>query len=239
MQLLYRINRTGTTVVVATHDKRDGRPHAPPRDRAVHGRVSRRGIRPLRGDEPPGVRVLLRGSSMRFGFFFHEALRALTRNAVPSFAAMATVLVTVLVLGVFIPVVQATTGAANEVRSARDRRRLPEDANAKPADVARVRGIIENETPHVKRVEFVSKEQALRRRAQGATAAPTTSCSAPTRCRTRSASLPTSRTTSPTIRNALAPLPAVRRAHGRSTPRSTRSATARRTRTRSSPPRAS
>ena len=29
---------------------------------------------------------------------------------------MATVLVTVLVLGVFIPVVQATTGAANEVR---------------------------------------------------------------------------------------------------------------------------
>ena len=44
-------------------------------------------------------------------------MRALTRNAIPSFAAMATVLVTVLVLGVFIPVVQATTGAANEVRS--------------------------------------------------------------------------------------------------------------------------
>ena len=54
---------------------------------------------------------------MRFGFFFHEAVRALTKNAVPSFAAMATVLVTVLVLGVFIPVVQATTGAANEVRA--------------------------------------------------------------------------------------------------------------------------
>ena len=40
----------------------------------------------------------------------------MSRNAVPSFAAMATVLVTVLVLGVFIPIVQATTGAANEVR---------------------------------------------------------------------------------------------------------------------------
>ena len=53
---------------------------------------------------------------MRFGFFLREALRALRRNAVPSFAAVATVLVTVLVLGVFIPVVQATTGAANEVR---------------------------------------------------------------------------------------------------------------------------
>jgi len=49
---------------------------------------------------------------MRPVFFLREALRALKRNAVPSFAAMATVLVTVLVLGVFIPVVQATTGAA-------------------------------------------------------------------------------------------------------------------------------
>ena len=54
---------------------------------------------------------------MRPVFFLREALRALKRNAVPSFAAMATVLVTVLVLGVFLPVVQATTGAANEVRN--------------------------------------------------------------------------------------------------------------------------
>ena len=54
---------------------------------------------------------------MRLGFFLRESLRALKRNAVPSFAAMATVLVTVLVLGVFIPVVQATTGAANDVRN--------------------------------------------------------------------------------------------------------------------------
>ena len=80
---------------------------------------------------------------MRFGFFFHEAVRALTRNAVPSFAAMATVLVTVLVLGVFIPVVQATTGAANEVRS-----RVIADVylqpRSTPAEVDRVRGIIEN-----------------------------------------------------------------------------------------------
>ena len=53
---------------------------------------------------------------MSFGFFLKEAIRALKRNAVPSFAAMATVLVTVLILGVFIPMVQATTGAANEVR---------------------------------------------------------------------------------------------------------------------------
>ena len=53
---------------------------------------------------------------MRIGFFLKEALRALSRNAAPSLAAMLTILLTALVLGVFIPVVQATTGTANEVR---------------------------------------------------------------------------------------------------------------------------
>jgi cell division transport system permease protein len=96
---------------------------------------------------------------VRLGFFFHEAVRALTRNAVPSFAAMATVLVTVLVLGVFIPVVQATTGAANEVRS-----RVIADVYLKPrattAEVTRVRSLIER-TPHVARVVYVSKQKAI------------------------------------------------------------------------------
>ena len=98
---------------------------------------------------------------MRFGFFSREAIRALTRNAVPSFAAMATVLVTVLVLGVFIPVVQATTGAANDVRA-----KVIADvylkSNASQADIERVRHIVTTETPHVKRVVYVSKEQAYR-----------------------------------------------------------------------------
>jgi cell division transport system permease protein len=96
---------------------------------------------------------------MKFGFFIREALRALKRNAVPSFAAMATVLVTVLILGVFIPVVQATTGAANEVRG----RVIAEVWMADDADerdVARVRSLLENDTPHVARVEFVHKDQA-------------------------------------------------------------------------------
>jgi cell division transport system permease protein len=95
-----------------------------------------------------------------FGFFFREAVRALKRNAVPSFAAMATVLVTVLILGVFIPMVQATTGAANEVRS-----KVIADVylktNAAQADVDRVRKVIETQTPHVGKVEFVSKQQAI------------------------------------------------------------------------------
>ena len=97
---------------------------------------------------------------MRPGFFAREALRALKRNAVPSFAAMATVLVTVLVLGVFIPVVQATTGAANEVRS-----RVIADvylkSGATSADVDRVGRLIRS-NPDVKSVQFVSKEQAYR-----------------------------------------------------------------------------
>jgi cell division transport system permease protein len=92
------------------------------------------------------------------GFFLKEALRSLRRNAVPSFAAMATVLVTVLVLGTFIPMVQATTGAANQVRN-----RVIADVylktDATPADVARVRGVILR-TPHVKKVVYVSKQQA-------------------------------------------------------------------------------
>ena len=75
---------------------------------------------------------------------------------------MATVLVTVLILGVFIPMVQATTGAANEVRS-----KVIADVfmktNAKQADVDRVQKLIETQVPHVGKVEFVSKKQALAR----------------------------------------------------------------------------
>ena len=95
---------------------------------------------------------------MRPAFFLKEALRSLRRNAVPSFAAMATVLVTVLVLGVFIPMVQATTGAANEVRG-----RVIADVylqtGAKPADIDRVRSLLQG-TTHVSKVSFVSKAQA-------------------------------------------------------------------------------
>ena len=54
---------------------------------------------------------------MPFGFFFKEALRGLRRSSAPALAALLTVLITALVLGVFIPIVQATTGTANEVRN--------------------------------------------------------------------------------------------------------------------------
>jgi cell division transport system permease protein len=97
---------------------------------------------------------------MRPVFFLREALRALKRNAIPSFAAMATVLVTVLVLGVFIPVVQATTGAANEVRG-----KVIADvylkADVKQDDIDRVSRLLRAD-PLVGKVTFISKEQAYR-----------------------------------------------------------------------------
>src|ERR1700749_1154083 len=95
---------------------------------------------------------------MRIGFFLREAVRAVRRNAAPSFAALATVLVTLLVLGVFIPIVQATNGAANSVRS-----RVEVDVymktNATAADSARVRRELLN-VPHVKNVQFIPKAVA-------------------------------------------------------------------------------
>jgi cell division transport system permease protein len=95
---------------------------------------------------------------VRFGFFLRESLRSVKRNAIPSFAAMASVLVTLLVLGVFIPMVQATNGAANAVRS-----KVLLDVylktSAKPGDVARVRALL-GRTAHVKSVQYVSRQQA-------------------------------------------------------------------------------
>jgi cell division transport system permease protein len=101
---------------------------------------------------------------MRIGFFLREAIRATRRSAAPSFAALATVLVTLLVLGVFIPIVQATNGAANSVRS-----RVEVDVymktNATAADDARVRGEL-LKVAHVKSVQFVSKAAAYAQQAK-------------------------------------------------------------------------
>jgi cell division transport system permease protein len=97
---------------------------------------------------------------MRVGFFLREALRSMSRNAVPSFAAMASVLVTVLVLGVFIPVVQATTGAANDVRG-RVLVNVYLKSNAERGDVQRVRRALNEKVEHVGSVEYVSKRRAL------------------------------------------------------------------------------
>src|SRR5215212_8127596 len=131
MQLIYRINRTGTTVVVATHDKE------------MVDKMRRRVI----------------ALRERPGFFVKEAFRALARSAAPSLAALLTILLTALVLGVFIPIVQATTGTANEVRS-----RVVVDVflknGATRQQIEDTRGALLT-APNVKKVEFISKDQAL------------------------------------------------------------------------------
>jgi cell division transport system permease protein len=106
---------------------------------------------------------------MRLGFFLKESMRSMRRNAAPTFAALATVLVTMLVLGVFIPIVQATNGAANSVRS-----RVMVDVymktSASSADDQRVQKEI-LALPHVRSVQFVSKQQAYAQQAKADPAA--------------------------------------------------------------------
>jgi cell division transport system permease protein len=96
---------------------------------------------------------------MRIGFFLREALRALSRSAAPSLAAMLTILITALVLGVFIPVVQATTGTADEVRS-----RVVVDVYVKDGASDAERAALKTRLDamaNVKSVEFIPKEKAL------------------------------------------------------------------------------
>jgi cell division transport system permease protein len=94
-------------------------------------------------------------------FFFREALRGLRRSSAPALAALLTVLLTALVLGVFIPIVQATTGTANEVRS-----RVVVDVyvsdSATDDETAELRKALMS-TPNVQSVEFISKGEALAR----------------------------------------------------------------------------
>src|SRR4051794_23506984 len=96
---------------------------------------------------------------MRPGFFLKEAFRSLSRNAAPSLAAVLTVLITALVLGVFIPIVQATTGTANSIRDkvvvdvyAKDSATLGQLHDLRDALAA---------TPNIKKIDFITKQQAL------------------------------------------------------------------------------
>jgi cell division transport system permease protein len=106
---------------------------------------------------------------MRIGFFVREALRAMRRSAAPSFAALATVLVTLCVLGVFIPIVQATKGAANSVRS-----RVEVDVYMKTTATAADETRVHREllaVAHVKSLQFVSKNEAYEQQSKADPAA--------------------------------------------------------------------
>ena len=92
-------------------------------------------------------------------FFIQEAFRALRRNAAPSTAAIVTTGVTVILLGVLIPIFQTASAKSDEVRGQLNFQvALYADATASEIDSLgrELEGIA-----NVKSVEFVSKAQAL------------------------------------------------------------------------------
>jgi cell division transport system permease protein len=109
----------------------------------------------------------------RIFFFIREGMRALRRSAAPSLAAIVTVSVTVLLLGVLIPVLQTTNGKINEVRDQVGLRVFLNDVDANgtpvatggsgqqapPAEIQALKAELVA-IPHVQSVQFVSKDQA-------------------------------------------------------------------------------
>jgi cell division transport system permease protein len=95
----------------------------------------------------------------RIVFFFQEALRALKRNGAPSLAAIVTTVVTVVLLGMLIPIFQTAQGKSEEVRDQLNVQYALYD-DATKAEIAKLRGELEA-VPHVAEVTFVGKDEAL------------------------------------------------------------------------------
>jgi cell division transport system permease protein len=96
----------------------------------------------------------------RIVFFFQEALRALKRNGAPSLAAIVTTVVTVVLLGMLIPIFQTAQGKSEEVRNELSvQYALFPDATKQEivATKHKIEGI-----PHVTEVKFIGKAQALK-----------------------------------------------------------------------------
>jgi cell division transport system permease protein len=96
----------------------------------------------------------------RVVFFFQEALRALKRNGAPSLAAIVTTVVTVVLLGMLIPIFQTAQGKSEEVRDQLNVQYALYD-DATKAEIGKLRGELEA-IPHVASVAFISKQQALK-----------------------------------------------------------------------------
>jgi cell division transport system permease protein len=95
----------------------------------------------------------------RLTFFTREAFRALRRNAAPSMAAIVTTVVTVILLGVLIPVFQTTQAKSNQIRDSLDIQVAIYD-DATKGEIATLKSQLE-QVPHVASVGFISKAQAL------------------------------------------------------------------------------
>ena len=95
----------------------------------------------------------------RVFFFIVEGLRALRRSAAPGVASIVTVAVTMVLLGVLVPVLQTTGGKTEEVRDQVGLRVFLHD-DATQADVNDLQGQLQ-EIRNVESVAYVSKDQAL------------------------------------------------------------------------------
>jgi cell division transport system permease protein len=96
----------------------------------------------------------------RLTFFLGEAYRALRRNAAPSIAAIVTIAVTVLLVGVLVPVLNASGSKTEDVRDQITLEAfLFKDAPQKEVDALgkRIQAI-----PHVVSVDYISQQDALK-----------------------------------------------------------------------------
>jgi cell division transport system permease protein len=96
----------------------------------------------------------------RLLFFFQEAFRALRRNGAPTLAAIVTTVVTVILLGVLIPIFQTTQAKSNEVRGELNIQASVFD-DATKAELVDLREEL-LAIPHVDSVQFITKNEALR-----------------------------------------------------------------------------
>ncbi len=95
----------------------------------------------------------------RLLFFTQEAFRALRRNGAPSMAAVVTTVVTVILLGVLIPIFQTTQAKSNQVRDSLETRVAIFD-DATKAEIAKLEDQL-LAIPHVASVKLISKAEAL------------------------------------------------------------------------------
>jgi cell division transport system permease protein len=95
----------------------------------------------------------------RIAFFFQEALRALKRNGAPSLAAIVTTVVTVVLLGMLIPIFQTAQGKSEEVRDQLNvQYALYDDATR--SEINSLQQKLEA-IDHVADVTFITKAEAL------------------------------------------------------------------------------
>jgi cell division transport system permease protein len=92
-------------------------------------------------------------------FFFQEAFRALRRNGAPSVAAVITTVVTVVLLGVLIPIFQTTQAKSDQVRGELNTQ-VSVFPDATQAELKEARTALAA-MPDVEKVEFVTKKEAL------------------------------------------------------------------------------